>query len=78
MASPFHRFERPWLAALAAAGVVWFAASLPLGFVADIHPMVGVLAAALHFLGVATLLVSGVVYALLFWRGYLDEKFFGG
>lgn len=76
--NPFARFDRPWLAALGAAGGVWFVASLVLGLVASgLHPTLDLLVFVLHGLGVAALVGAGVVYGLLFWKDYFDTKFAG-
>jgi Zn-dependent protease with chaperone function len=70
--------SRPWLAASVAAGAVWFLASFPLGFVAGaVHPVLNVVAAVLHLLGLATLLASGGLFALLWWRDYVSDRLYG-
>ena len=75
----FGRFAHPWLTALAAAGAVWFLGGFPVAyFGGTLHPAFDLLGAFLHFLGLGTLLASGVVYAVLWWRRYLDRRFFGG
>ena len=75
----FGRFSRPWLAALAAAGAVWFLVGFPVAYLGTpVHPVFNLLGALLHFLGLATLLASGVVYSVLWWREYLNDRFFGG
>ena len=75
----FGRFSRPWLTALAAAGAVWFLVGFPVAyFGTPVHPAFNLLGAFLHFLGLGTLFASGVVYSVLWWREYLNERFFGG
>ncbi len=75
----FGRFSHPWLTALAAAGAVWFLVGFPVAYLgAPVHPVFNLLGALLHFLGLATLLASGVVYSVLWWRDYLNERFFAG
>jgi len=70
----FARFSRPWLAALAAAGAVWFVGGFPVAYLGvSVHPAFNLLGAFLHFLGLGTLLATGVVYSLLWWRGYLSD-----
>lgn len=74
----FERFPRPWLAALAAAGGVWFVASFPVGALGPaVHPGFGLLGVILHGLGLAALLASGVIFAFLWWRSYLTDRLFG-
>lgn len=75
----FARFDRPWLAALASIGAAWFVISFPLGLLGkSIHPMFNVLGGILNLLGAAVLLVSGMIFSILWWRQYLDWKFFSG
>lgn len=74
----FGRYDRPWLAALGAAGAVWFVAGLALGLVVArlfAHPLLDLLALVLHGLGLAALVGFGGVYALLFWKGFFDRRF---
>lgn len=72
----FGRFDRPWLAALGGAGVVWFVVSLVLVLVAaGIHPLFDLAILVLHGLGLATIVVAGLIYALFFWRDYFHTKF---
>ena len=73
----FGRFSRPWLAATAAAGAVWLVASFPVSALVAVHPILGLLGAILHVIGLAALIGSGVIFAVLFWRDYLNERFFG-
>ncbi|MFB6298864.1 MAG: hypothetical protein ABEH65_01230 [Halobacteriales archaeon] len=74
----FTRFTRPWLAAVAAAGGVWLVLSFPIGFLGSFHPLLNYLGIFLHFLGLGTLLASGVIFAVLWWKQYINKKFFSG
>lgn len=74
----FTRFSRPWLAGIAAAGAVWLVLSFPIGFLGSVHPLFNLFGIFLHFLGLGTLLASGVIFTVLWWHRYLNEKFFSG
>jgi hypothetical protein len=75
----FGRFAHPWLAALAAAGAVWFLVGFPVAYLGTpVHPVFNLLGAFLHFLGLGTLLASGVVFSVLWWRNYLGDRFLSG
>lgn len=75
----FSQFKRPWLAALAAAGGIWFGVSLPVAVLGRwVHPTFNLIAGVLHILGSVTLVVAGVLFAVLWWKKYLDWKFFSG
>lgn len=75
----FGRFSHPWLTALAAAGAVWFLVGFPVAYLGTpVHPVFNLLGAFLHFLGLGTLLASGVVFSLLWWRNYLNDRFLTG
>lgn len=83
MMNPFAhlaRFEHPWLVALGAAGAVWFLASLVIAALVSVTGFGGrtlaVFVFVLHGLGLAAMVGAGVVYGLLFWRGFINEKFF--
>lgn len=74
----FGRFDRPWLAALGTAGLVWFSVGLLLALVAaGIHPLFDMAILVVHGLGIATLVVAGLIYALFFWNEYFHTKFGG-
>ncbi|MFB6160298.1 MAG: hypothetical protein ABEJ61_03875 [Haloferacaceae archaeon] len=73
---PFARFDRPWLVALAAAGAVWFLASLVLApLVLGVDPTLDRFVLVLHGLGLAALVGAGLVYSVLFWKKFFDRKF---
>lgn len=73
----FERFAHPWLAALAAAGAVWLLLSFPVGYLGPrVHPLFTTFSLILHVLGVATVLLSGIVFGILWWTTYLNGKFF--
>jgi hypothetical protein len=75
----FGRFDHPWLVALAAAGAVWFVAGFPVAYLGTpVHPAFNLFGAFLHFLGLGTLLATGVVFSVLWWRGYLTDRFLSG
>lgn len=69
-----HQTAHPRIAAFALAGFVWTLASVVLGVVPGLGPSMQVFTLLLHLLGVTVLVASGAVYALLWWRSYLNER----
>ena len=69
MGSPFDRFEHPVLAAGALMGAGWWVLGLLLGTVGPAS--LGYVSSVLHLLGLATLLLTGSIYALMWWGNWL-------
>ena len=65
----FGRFEHPLLAAGALMGVGWWALGLLLGSLGP--DSLGYLSSVLHLLGLATLVLVGSVYAVVWWGTWL-------
>jgi hypothetical protein len=75
----FERFDRPWLVGLGAAGVAWFLSSLVLAAAVSglglSNPTLALVLLVLHGLGLAAMIGAGLVYSVLFWKGFFDRKF---
>lgn len=66
----FERRRHPWLVAIALAGAGWWLIGLVLGLVAPgASAGVGWL---IHLLGLATVLLSGAAYGILWWADYVQ------
>lgn len=68
----FDRFDHPRLAALALAGFGWWLIGLLLGAAGP--DSLGALSSVTHLLGLATLVVVGVAYGVLWWSDYLRTR----
>jgi len=73
----FERFSHPWLVAIAAAGGVWLVVSFPTALLGQyVSPAFTPLSVVLHLLGMSVILLSGIVFGILWWANYVEEKFF--
>lgn len=73
----FKRFAHPWLVAVAAAGGIWLVMSFPVGVLGQhVHPAFTPMSVVLHLLGVSVVILSGIVFGVLWWADYVNEMFF--
>lgn len=66
----FERRSHPWLVAIALAGAGWWLVGLVLGLAAP-GALTGV-GWLIHLLGLATVLLSGAAYGILWWADYVQ------
>lgn len=69
----FSRFEHRRLVAVGCAGVGWWVIGLILWLVGP--PAIRAPFALIHFLGLGTIVVVGLLYGLLWWASFLRSKF---
>lgn len=69
----FERRSHPWLVAIALAGAGWWLVGFVLGLVGP-EALTGV-GWLVHLLGLATVLLSGVAYGILWWADYVQAAF---